>query len=122
MPSTSIALGFLLIVIGAAGYTYGFMDGKASITALIPAFVGIVLVVLGAAARAKEGLRKHLMHAAVAIALLGFIASAGRLFSKFSELTLTPAVISQIAMAVVCLLFVVLGIKSFADARRNRAV
>src|SRR5215203_5066983 len=117
MPSTSIALGVLLILIGAAGYIYGVMNGNASITALIPAFVGIVLAVLGLAAQAKENLRKHLMHAAVVAALLGFMASAGRLVSKFNDLTMNAAVISQIAMAAICLLFVILGIKSFADAR-----
>lgn len=122
MPSTSIALGALLIVIGVAGYAYGFIEGKASITALIPAFVGIVLVILGAASRAKENLRKHLMHAAVVVALLGFVASAGRLISRIGELTFSVAVLSQILMAAICLIFVILGIKSFADARRNRVV
>ena len=119
MPTTSIALGGLLILIGIIGYVYGSMNGNASMTALIPAFFGIVLAILGYVAKSKENLRKHLMHAAVLIALLGFIASAGRLVSKFSELTLTAAVISQIAMAAVCLLFVILGIKSFIDARKN---
>lgn len=122
MPSTSIALGVLLILIGLAGYLYGFADGKASVTALIPAFFGLALAGLGVGARVKESLRKHLMHAAVVIALLGFILPTGRLVSKFSELTLTPPVLSQISMAAVCLLFVILGIKSFADARRNPTV
>ena len=120
MPSTSIALGLLLVLIGIAGYIYGVMNGTASVTALIPAFFGIVLAALGYAAKAKENLRKHLMHAAVVIALIGFIATAGRLFSKFSELTMSAAVLSQMATAAVCLLFVILGIKSFADARKNR--
>ena len=122
MPSTAIALGVLLTLIGAAGYIYGVMNGNASITALIPAFFGIVLAGLGLAAQAKENLRKHLMHAAVVIALLGFILPAGRLISRISDLTLSVAVLSQILMAAVCLVFVILGIKSFADARRNRAV
>jgi len=119
MPSTSITLGSLLIPIGIIGYLYGSLDGRASITALIPAFFGIVLVILGYGAKVKEDLRKHLMHAAVVVALLGFIASAGRLLSRLGELTLSAAVISQILMAVICLLFVVLGIKSFIDARKN---
>ena len=97
------------------------MTGHASVTALIPAFFGIVLVALGAIAKAKDGLRKHLMHVAVVIALIGFIVPFARLASKFSELTFSAAIASQVAMALVCLLFVVLGIKSFADARRNPA-
>ncbi len=88
-------------------------------TAMIPAAIGIVLILLGAFARMSEGLRKHLMHAAVIVALLGFLASAGRLVSKISELSYNAAVVSQVSMALVCLLFVILAIKSFADARRR---
>ena len=120
MPSTSIACGTLLILIGILGYVNGVMTNHASLTALIPAVFGLVLVLLGVFARMKEGLRKHLMHAAVVIALLGFIMTAGRLLSKLSELSYSAAVVSQVSMALVCLLFVILAVKSFADARRRR--
>ena len=120
MPSLSIAFGTLLILIGLIGYINGVMTHHASITALIPAFFGLVLVVLGVVARMREHLRKHLMHAAAALTLLGFILTAGRLLSKLGDLTFSAAVASQVAMALVCLLYVILSIKSFADARRNR--
>lgn len=120
MPSTSIVFGVILILIGAAGYIYGMMGDRASITALIPAFFGIALVVLGAVSNARENLRKHLMHVAVVIALLGFIMTAGRLLSRLSELSMTAAVMSQAATAAVCLVFVILAIRSFAAARRDR--
>lgn len=122
MPSTAIALGILLILVGIVGYAYGASGGNASITALIPAFFGIVIAVLGAAARAKDNLRKHLMHAALLVALIGFIMPTGRLISRASEFVLSPATLAQILMAAICLLFLILGIKSFADARRNRVV
>lgn len=118
MPTTSIACGVLLIIIGVIGYVHGMMSDKASVTALIPAFFGLVLVILGVLANAKENLRKHLMHGAVIISLLGFIMPAGRLISKMSELTMSAAVVSQIAMAVVCLIFTILAIRSFAAARK----
>ncbi len=119
MPSTSIACGTLLVLIGILGYVNGVMTNHESMTALIPAFFGIILVLLGVFARRSEGMRKHLMHAAVIVALLGFLATAGRLVSKMSELTYSAAVVSQVSMALVCLLFVILAIKSFADARRG---
>ncbi len=75
---------------------------------------------LGLAARAKEGLRKHLMHGAVVVAFLGFVLTAGRLISKFSDLTMSAAAVSQIAMSVICLVFVVLAIRSFAAAGGTR--
>jgi drug/metabolite transporter (DMT)-like permease len=119
MPSTSIACGTLLVLIGILGYVNGVMTNHASVTALIPAFFGIVLILLGVFARMREGLRKHLMHAAAVVALLGFLATAGRLLSKMSELTYNAAVVSQVSMALVCLLFVILAVKSFIDARRR---
>jgi len=119
MPSISIICGFFLIVIGIAGYVYGRMENASSVTALIPAFFGIVLLLLGLLAKAKENLRKHLMHAAVVISLIGFILPAGRLLSKLGSITLSAAVISQIAMAVICLFHVILSIQSFINARKN---
>jgi lysylphosphatidylglycerol synthetase-like protein (DUF2156 family) len=119
MPSTSIICGILLVLIGVVGYAYGLSTEHASITALIPAVFGIVLAILGWLANEKENLRKHLMHAAVLIALLGFILPVGRLASKFSELSLSAAVLSQAAMAFVCLIFVVLAVQSFVAARRG---
>jgi len=120
MPTTTIACGALLILIGIIGYVHGVMSDKASITALIPAFFGIVFVILGLLANAKESLRKHLMHVAVTLALLGFLMTAGRMLSKIADLTLSAPVIAQLSMAVVCLALVLLGIQSFIKARRKR--
>lgn len=120
MPSLAINFGRLLVLIGIMGYGWGFYIQRVSLTALIPAFFGIVLLVLGHIAQSKESLRKHLMHAAVLVALLGFIASTGRLLSKIGEITLSAAYLSQIAMAIVCLAFVILSVRSFINARQNR--
>jgi len=122
MPSVSITCGIVLILIGVLGYVYGLMTGHASITAFIPAIVGILLAILGFAARSKVNLRKHLMHAAVLIGLVGFLLPAVRLLSKLSELTFSASVLSQVLMALVCLLFVVLAVRSFIEARRNARV
>lgn len=121
MPLTSIVCGILLIIIGILGYINGMLTDRASITALIPAAFGLVLLLLGVFARLREPLRKHLMHAAVLVALIGFILPAGRLLSRIGELTYSAAVVSQVSMALVCLLFVILAIKSFVDARRGAA-
>lgn len=122
MPAIGIFCGVFLILIGIIGYVYGAMDGRPSITALIPAFFGIVLAILGVVANSKPDLRKHLMHGALLVALLGFIIPIARVLSKLSTISLSPAVISQLAMALICLIFLVLGIKSFIDARRSGAV
>ncbi|MEO6333502.1 MAG: hypothetical protein ABIO91_00830 [Pyrinomonadaceae bacterium] len=123
MPSTSIVCGTLLVLIGILGYVNGVMTDHESKTALIPSAVGVILLLLGILARTREGLRKHLMHAAVVVAFLGFLAGVGRLVSKLGELSYNAAVVSQVSMALVCLLFVILAVKSFADARgRNEGI
>ena len=119
MPTNSIIFGSLLILIGIIGYIHGLMTEHASPTALIPAAFGIVMLILGFIAKSNEGLRKHMMHAAVLIAILGFIMTAGRLLMKLSELNLGAAALSQLSMAVVCLLFVILSVRSFVAARRS---
>ena len=119
MPQTAIWCGRLLILVGIAGYVYGLYVSAASVTALIPAIFGVVLMVLGYVARSSERLRKHLMHAAVVVSLLGLIAAAWRLSVKASEFTLSAASISQIAMALICLAFIFLAVRSFITARRN---
>ena len=119
MPALAINFGRLLVFIGILGYGWGLLGASTSLTALIPAVFGVVLLVLGHLAHSKENLRKHLMHAAVLVALLGFIAAAGRLISKFRDIELSAPFISQIAMALVCLAFVLLSIRSFMNARNN---
>lgn len=119
MTTTAIICGLLLIVIGVTGYINGQSTGHASFTALIPAVFGASLAVLGLVGQRVESARKHVMHVAVLLALIGFLLTAGRLVMKLSELTMSPAVLSQLAMAAICLVFVVLSIKSFRDARRN---
>ena|SRR5687767_3877611 len=119
MPTYAIWFGRLLVAVGIIGYGYGMFIGNASLTALIPAAFGIVLMLLGHLAVAKEPLRKHLMHAAVLIALIGFILPAARLVPRAGDLTLSAAVISQLAMALLCLLFVIFAVRSFISARRS---
>lgn len=122
MPSTSIISGVLLILIGIAGYIFSLLDGNTSLTALIPAAFGILLVIFGFLAKSNENLRKHLMHAAVLVGLLGFLIPAYRLVSQMSNIKVSLAVLSQAAMALVCLFFVILSVQSFINARRQREV
>lgn len=102
----------LLILLGIAGYV---VSGAVSITALIPAFFGIIFVLLGQLAE-KESLRKHVMHIAVLIALLGLV---GSLMGGIDIFTL--AGISRSLMALLCIVYIVLAVKSFIDARRTTA-
>ncbi len=124
MSSIAIACGILLILIGIIGYGYGMANGGSSPTALIPAVFGLILAILGFVGNAKENLRKHLMHGAVIIGLLGFLGTASsflKVASVFNGTAERPAaVVAQFATAIVCLIFVILCVKSFIDARKQR--
>ena len=72
MPLTAIAFGIMLIGLGMGGY---FGTGTASLTALIPAAFGLILALFGLVSFLKPGLRKHAMHAAAVLTLIGFVVS-----------------------------------------------
>ena len=117
MPATTRLFGLLLIVLGLASYV---TTGRTSVTALIPAFVGVVFVILALVAR-NPAARKHVMHAAVALALLGALGTLGRIIPAVRDGNTTrPAVLAQIAMTVMLLVYVALGVRSFIEARRAR--
>jgi len=114
----TIAVGAFLIVLGLIGY---LGTGMVSWTALIPAFFGLLLTILGVLAL-QEGWRKHAMHVAVIIGLVGFLGGA---FSFMRPLLsggeLKPmAATMQALMALTCAAFVGLCVKSFIDARVAR--
>jgi hypothetical protein len=118
VPATTRLVGFLLALLGLAAYA---LTGFASMTALIPAFFGVVFILLALAAR-SESARKHAMHIAVAVALLGLLATLGRVVPAITAGAIgRPAVIAQLLMAVILAVYVALGIKSFMEARRARA-
>lgn len=117
MSPLSILFGLLLCGLGVGLYA---MAENISPTALIPAFFGIALIGLGIAAF-KEKARKHAMHAAALLGLLGTAIPAYRVGKTFVEGgDWTPATTGQVAMSVLCAAFLVLCVKSFIDARRRR--
>ncbi len=118
MSKITIAVGAFLIVLGLIGY---LGTGMVSWTALIPAFFGLLLTILGVLAL-QEGWRKHAMHVAVIIGLVGFLGGA---FSFMRPLLsggeMKPmAATMQALMALTCAAFVGLCVKSFIDARVAR--
>jgi hypothetical protein len=123
VANLTIGLGAALILLGAGGY---FGTGRQSMTALIPAAFGAVFVVLGLLAQGATR-RKHTMHAAAGLAVLGLAGSIGGVIKAFKWLGGTEparpaAVVSQSIMAVLLIIFLVLCIRSFIAARRQGAL
>ncbi len=122
MRKITLIYGTLLIILGISGY---FITSAVSITALIPAFFGIVVLLLGILS-SKEKIRRHILHGASLLGLLGFIMTVSGLsgfimnLGSLSEGTLTAATISKSIMSVLSLFYFLLCFKSFFDARLKR--
>ena len=79
------------------------------------------IVILGLLAR-KDSLRKHAMHFAAMLGLIGFGVSIWRVIVSAGKEDVKPLALgSQAAMAVICAAFVGLCVNSFIQARRARA-
>ena len=120
MQKITIGYGLLMILIGVGGY---FGSGMVSVTALIPAFLGTPILILGWIA-IQDKWRKHAMHGVVLLALIslgGTIPGLIKLPTLLSggEIARPPAVIAQSVVAVLSLVFIVLAVKSFIDARKS---
>jgi hypothetical protein len=120
MSSTTIAFGFAYLILGVSGFV---LTGSVHKTALIPCVFGILFLIFGLLGR-KESLRKHVMHAAVFIALLAFLGTARslphlpELFSGTAEKP--AAIITQSLNAGFSILYIILAVRSFIQARRAR--
>lgn len=120
MPLLTILIGAALVITGAVAY---FVSDTGSLTALIPAAVGLLLVIAGLIARNPK-LRKHAIHGALAVALLGAIGSLMNV-AKLGDLIAGTAerpgaIISSTIMLVLLVALITAGARSFIAARRGR--
>jgi sugar phosphate permease len=122
MAKPAIVIALLLIGLGLFGYSQAEVKeetGKKSMTAMIPAFFGAPILVCGILALDPKK-RKHAMHGAATVGLLGFLGSAAMLPKTLkAEEVSQLKVITQGGMAILCLVFVVMCIRSFIAARQE---
>lgn len=121
MRALTLTIGGGLTATGVVAYV---MTQAASWTALIPAFAGVLLLVLGFIA-GKPSARMHALHGALVVALLGILGSAmnafriGEVFAGTAERP--AAIVTSAIMFVALLVLLVAGIRSFVVVRRERA-
>ena len=119
MSNLTVVLGAVLIALGVIGYVATDM---VSPTALIPAVFGIVLLALGLYGR-DASRRKIAMHLAMGIALVGIFGTMRGLLRlptvlAGGDVERPAAVVAQGTMALLLIVYLVLGIRSFVNARR----
>ena len=111
MPKVTVAIAVLLILLGA-----GAFYASSSRTALLPAAVGLMLLACGGLAIAFDGARKHLMHAAAVVALLGALAPAAALAIRAAQMS-PLALTVNLGMLALSATLLVLQIRAFKQAR-----
>jgi hypothetical protein len=118
MGPVTIGFGVGFIALGLVGY---FLSDPHQPTALIPAAFGLVFVLLGVLAR-QDRLRMHVMHLAALVGVVGFVIPLWRVVKGLTAEQPPPALAVWMngLMAGGCLVFLVLCVKSFIDARRRR--
>jgi uncharacterized membrane protein len=126
MAKVTLVFAILLIILGLVSY---FGTGSQHPTALIPTWFGLALGLFGYLAMSpQESRRKLFMHINVTIGLLGFLGAAWRAISSFGHARsegIDPdkiALAAQAAMAGLLLIYVLMCIRSFIEARRDRTV
>ena len=124
----TIVFGGILGLLGIYGYAE---SDRRSLTALIPCAFGVVLLICGGLSRSPL-YRKHAMHVAVLVGLIGFVMPAIMAVPKLPSVIsdgnvlradgsdASRAIIMQTIMAAICLVFVILCVNSFIQARRAR--
>ncbi|MEM9881820.1 MAG: hypothetical protein AAF800_02745 [Planctomycetota bacterium] len=121
LPLLTLALGVVLNAVGVLAY--GLQQGDKSATALIPAFIGGVFLILGGMACAAK-LRKHTIHAALALALLLGAYCVSKVVSLLANIghpdTTVLKMFSFLSTGGACIAYITIGVRSFLHARSTR--
>jgi hypothetical protein len=126
MAVPTVITAVLLIVVGIVGYTGAEPNpetGKVSMTALIPSFIGVVLGLCGLLAF-NDKYRKHAMHFAAMIGLVGLIGGFMPIIRQINNTgSFDPLKRSAVAgelTVLICAVFVGMCVNSFIQARKAR--
>lgn len=123
VASFTVRVGAILVVLGVASYV---VTGAGSVTALIPAAIGIALGACGAVANRSRRPRSVALQVAIAIAVLGLAATIpalGRLVAMLASGPgpARPALIARASMALILLVYVGFAVRAaVGDALRTR--
>lgn len=122
MAWPTIICGALLVLIGVVGYGTSEVQPP-PMTALIPAFFGAALIACGGLAFNVK-FRKHVMHLAAMIGLIGAVGGFMPLIRQVSKTgefdpTKKSAVAGEL-MILVCVVFVGMCVNSFIQAKKVR--
>lgn len=115
IPNFAMVCGVILILFGIISY---LISDTGSLTALIPSFFGIPLLIMGFLSNRNEANKHHYMHAAMVFALVSVLGGM-RIFSIWSDAS-DLTLLSHVILIIVGTIFMVAGILSFRHTRKSR--
>ena len=118
MPFATLMQGFFLVVLGIIFYL--FPEDKSSVTALIPSFIGLGLLIPGYLAYTNENMKMHAMHVAVLVSLIGTVGGAMGIQDAIAGDWSRPT-IARMILLLTCGEYMIFSIMSFRQARIKRA-
>ena len=122
MPFRSILFGVLLVALGVLSFQKPEILGAGEAgqkTALIPAYFGAALILCGIVAALGAGLRKHFMHIAAMVGLLGALGGVYPAYKADFAFSKASAV-AGLLMTTISIVFLIMCIQSFIAARKAR--
>jgi hypothetical protein len=124
LAKLTIWFGVLLAVVSLG---FWIAMGRTETAALHPAGVGLLLILCGALANTDNPKKRMLwMHIAVTFGLIGFLITGIRAaieLAKGTAMSINPAGFEErMVVALICLVYVALCVRSFIAARRSRKV
>jgi len=124
LAKLTIWFGALLAAV-SLGFWIGM--GRVETAPLHPAGIGVLLIICGFFATAENPKKRMLwMHIAVTLGLIGFLATGIRAviqLSKGTAMSINPMGFEErVVIALICLIYVALCVRSFIAARRTRLV
>ncbi|HEY5212742.1 MAG TPA: hypothetical protein VIJ38_06955 [Acidobacteriaceae bacterium] len=124
MAKLTIWFGVLLAAV-SLGFWIGM--GRVETAPLHPAGIGVLLIICGFFATTENPKKRMLwMHIAVTLGLIGFLATGIRAviqLSKGTAMSINPMGFEErVVIALICLIYVALCVRSFIAARRTRLV
>lgn len=117
VPRIAILNGVILCTWGVIAYFVQSSDPP-SLTALIPAFMGMPMLLLGFLSESNPSNKHHYMHACMVVALIMALGGA-RVVTGFGGMSWL-AIVSHLLLLQVGISFTIVGIKSFRHARMQR--
>ena len=117
----SLSIEFLTILYGLFmiiwGISISLISGSASITSMIPAFIGVPLAFIGFISMIKPTFRKALMHIAAVIGIIAFLGGLDFFRGMFNNYY---AGLSKLMLLITGFVYVYFCVQSFLFVRRQK--